>query len=264
MKGGRGVDCRWVGRALLLAVLMSVSAGNSALAQECYGMGEGLEFSHPLIAESVSPDTKIRLELDRSRGPSSLDMALEGEYAFVPQLSVEVGIPLEHAEAGGRSVFPGPMEVRTKYVHYVGGTGALGGGATIRLPVQEDPGEGGRRYGLTPFVDGGLRHGAWEWVAFGRVDLVNHVAPGDAAARLGYNASALYRLSRRVHALAELEGDVPLDGDVAGQGTLALSPGVKVWPGLGPHVMLGAAVSLPLLNHREFDSSLSLSIFYHF
>lgn len=55
----------------------------------------GLHFAHPLITESVSPDTKIRLDyrfLDLEGGRRNT-VAFEGEYAFHRAFSTEVGIP---------------------------------------------------------------------------------------------------------------------------------------------------------------------------
>src|SRR5512138_3833705 len=60
---------------------------------------EHLEFSHPLVTESPSPDTKLRLDYLWTRSGPSADrvtdrsLRLEGEYAFSPALSLAVTVP---------------------------------------------------------------------------------------------------------------------------------------------------------------------------
>ena len=72
---------------------------------------QGLHFSHPLISESPSPDTKIRLDYffldvdgevedeelgEESEGPQKFKestIRLELEYAFTRNISVEANIP---------------------------------------------------------------------------------------------------------------------------------------------------------------------------
>lgn len=57
---------------------------------------EGLHFSHPLVAESPTPDTKIRLDyrfFDYPEGTDENSAELEAEYAFSRVFSVEAGLP---------------------------------------------------------------------------------------------------------------------------------------------------------------------------
>lgn len=63
--------------------------------QEAHGH-EGLHFSHPLVAESPTPDTKIRLDyrfFDYPEGTDENSAQLEAEYAFSRVFSVEAGLP---------------------------------------------------------------------------------------------------------------------------------------------------------------------------
>ena len=57
-----------------------------------------LHFSHPLIAESPSPDTKLRFDYtyQREKGEEKAyrhTLRLVGEYAFRPWVSVEIAVP---------------------------------------------------------------------------------------------------------------------------------------------------------------------------
>lgn len=66
------------------------------------GHHAGLHFSHPLVTESVSPDTKIRADhrwFDFPDGAREHSGLLEGEYAFHRTVSLEVGLPFSYSEA---------------------------------------------------------------------------------------------------------------------------------------------------------------------
>ncbi len=65
-----------------------------------YGSHEeqGLHFSHPLISESPSPDTKVRFDYiyentaGEEKGKQN-SLRFEGEYAFSRSLSAEIDVP---------------------------------------------------------------------------------------------------------------------------------------------------------------------------
>ncbi len=50
---------RWLSLVLVLVVPLGVASAQEHAEADHH---EGLHFSHPLIAESVSPDTKVRLD----------------------------------------------------------------------------------------------------------------------------------------------------------------------------------------------------------
>lgn len=61
-----------------------------------------LHFSHPLVAESVSPDTKLRLDYgyrDLNGEETEYTVGVAAEYAFTPSVSVEAGIPYSLTDA---------------------------------------------------------------------------------------------------------------------------------------------------------------------
>lgn len=95
---------------LALAALLAVPAGAAAQQEAGHDHGDhehgeaghhaGLHFTHPMIAESVTPDTKVRLDhqyfgfTDGDRENSGI---LEAEYAFTRSFSIEVGVPYTYS-----------------------------------------------------------------------------------------------------------------------------------------------------------------------
>lgn len=76
----------------------------------------GLHFTHPLIAESISPDTKLRIDhqmFDFTDGEHENSGALEGEYAFSRSFSIEAGIPYSYTATEF-----GNFEVLFKFANY--------------------------------------------------------------------------------------------------------------------------------------------------
>lgn len=76
----------------------------------------GLHFSHPLVTESVSPDTKIRVDhrfFDFPTGQGEHSGLLEGEYAFHRSVSLEVGFPFSYTDRAA-----GNLEATLKFANY--------------------------------------------------------------------------------------------------------------------------------------------------
>lgn len=60
----------------------------------------GVHFSHPMIAETVTPDTKIRLDhqyFDYPGGARENSGLVEAEYAFSPAFSIEAALPYSYS-----------------------------------------------------------------------------------------------------------------------------------------------------------------------
>ncbi|MED5563220.1 MAG: hypothetical protein VYB16_01815, partial [Gemmatimonadota bacterium] len=80
---------------------------------------------------------------------------------------------------------------------------------------------------------------------------------------LHYDFSARYHFSPRVQGLLELNGEVGLSGDEAGEGIVVLSPGIRVAP-FAPHpLFVGLGGSFPL-GEEELNARLKLAFFYPF
>ena len=98
---GSGIRGLHLCRSILIAALFVVPLG-ALKAQEHEEDHDHdhdhLHFSHPLVTESPSPDTKLRFDYigTRTSGPTGLHentFRLEGEYAFSPSVSLAIVAP---------------------------------------------------------------------------------------------------------------------------------------------------------------------------
>lgn len=301
-------DVSGAGRLRALAALTLTCAlfmPRGVLAQE-HGHGEEHEhdedhrhgmphFSHPLVAESVTPDTKVRLDTHFADGTggSTLALVFEAEYAFAPAFSIEVGTtPYTHASpaasppiafaetmpAGVRaSLASSPagtaekgfsdLDVAFKFANFAFAEHGvlLGYGAELGLPLRT---EGEPVHAITriePFLNIGYQRAGWElegFVRFGIPTAAEDGAPGNAD--LATNASVLRHLGDRLQALLELDTGSPLGGG-EDPWVAHLTPGLKVQPLPGnEHLIIGGGVRLPVSGTKLFDEQGIVSIFWHF
>lgn len=101
----------------------------------------GLHFSHPMIAESVSPDTKIRVDhqfFDFPDGDEENSGVLEAEYAFHRSFSIEMGLPYTYTQTAF-----GNLDVAFKFANYAfeGAGLLLGYGVEVGFPTNGSPAE---------------------------------------------------------------------------------------------------------------------------
>ncbi len=236
--------------------------------------GSRLHFSHPLIAESPSPDTKVRFDiaherLDEHSGRSSL-IALEAEYAFSPGVSVEVGLPYVFLDPrlGTAVSNVGDVEVALKLATFALAQHGvlLGGGVEVGIPTgSEEKHIGGEHFEIEPFVNAGVQRGRLEAVTFVRVGIpTSKEADEPLETELAYNVSVLYHLAPALEVLLEHDGRTALSG---GDGEVAahLTPGLKLRPlAAAPSLLVGVGHNIPVTAHREFASHTRVSLFYHF
>jgi len=268
------------GRAAALALALG-PIGTPALAQETHEHGyehtheehiHSLHFTHPLIAESVTPDTKVRLDFARPRPAAGQEWELEGEYAFSHRFSIEVGASYESlADDFGHS------HVTAKFANYsLHERGILiGFGAGAALPIlsashsEEEPGadpveeaEHEDAWELEPFVNLGLKRGDWELTGWAKYS--HAFATDDARARNwgSYNLGVLLHATTVIQPLLELHGIAI--GDEATPESSSITPSLRFVPLRGKGLALAAGVSFPLSDEREFDSQLAASLFWHF
>jgi hypothetical protein len=104
-----------------------------------------LHFSHPLITESPSPDTKARLDYVFADEPDDAKrhtFRFEGEYALAPWLSLEVDVPytLLDVEGEPNRNHLDTVEGGLKYANFgLADYGLLlGGGLELGLPTGDD------------------------------------------------------------------------------------------------------------------------------
>jgi len=233
----------------------------------------GLHFSHPLVTESPSPDTKLRVDYSLSAG-EMVDLhtfRLEAEYAFAPGLSIEADIPFTSLEpdAGERLSRLDNIEVGLKYANSsLAEHGLLlGGGVAFGLPTGNDElGIGSSHVvEVEPYADFGYMRDRLEVVGFLSAGLPQNVGNEDEAdVELGWNLSILYHATAAIEALVEVNGDRVYGGEEDGFSPAYLSPGIKLRPKAGTGLQVGAALSIPVTDAREFDSRPIVSAFYHF
>lgn len=236
---------------------------------------DGLHFSHPLVTESVSPDTKLRFDYDFGdlEGDATENgIGLEGEYAFHRSFSIEIGVPYVFAnpEAGSADLRLGNIEVGLKFANYAFEDAGLllGYGMEFGLPTgDDDTGIGSDNIiELEPFLNLGLKTGKWEWIGFAKFGIPTNQDPGqEIETEFGLNLSSLYHVTDRVQALLELDGEAVLSGEEAGEESeYFLTPGFKVTPFSHQQFRAGAGLRFPLSKDTELQFMTLVSLFYHF
>lgn len=234
---------------------------------------DGLHFTHPLFTESVSPDTKLRLDYGwRAGHETESEMEAEGELAFTPSFSIEAGVHY-HVDDGAlgdthvifklASAALADAGVHLGYGLEIGLP--TGTGHEHAVPEGTDPTgeEHEESYELTPFVNAGWTDGSLELVAWTLVEVPTdrHVRE-TAGTGLHFNGSALYHAAARVDAVLEAFGSTALSGSASEPTVVSLAPGLRVRPVAGP-LVIAAGVAVPVTD-AEYDSRVLLSVFWHF
>jgi hypothetical protein len=236
---------------------------------------EGLHFSHPLLNESPSPDTKFRLDFISSRIGSGAERVtergarLEGEYEFMDGVSFAVTVPWMRRETPLGSVQgTGSTELSLKGSSLRWGRQGvvMGGGFSVGLPTGSDEKGIGSSHSveLEPFADVGVQVGELELVAFGHYGTTVRNPTGVEAEReLSLIGSALYPVSRLAELLMEVETVHPVGSDESA--TTRLAPGLKLYPFSNRHLMAGVSVPIALARSGQPNSrEVIASVFYHF
>ncbi|HEX5972000.1 MAG TPA: hypothetical protein VFY85_08750 [Gemmatimonadaceae bacterium] len=236
---------------------------------------EGLHFSHPLLNESPSPDTKFRLDFlwgrtgDGDERVTERGARLEGEFEFMEGMSVAVTVPWVRRESAlGNVQGTGSTELSLKASSLRWGRQGVvvGGGLSVGLPTGSDEKAIGssRSVELEPFADVGVQLGALELVAFGHYGATVHNPVGvEAEHELSLVGSVLYPVSRLAEVLMEVETVHPIGSDESA--TTRIAPGLKLYPFPNRHVMAGVSAPIALTRNGQPDShEVIASIFYHF
>jgi hypothetical protein len=245
-----------VGLACVLALATAVAAPAPCNAQDHHHEEEGLHFSHPLITESITPDTKVRVNfLDAAPGGGEVEAG--GEYAFRRTISIEVELPYDLEESAA-----GNLDVSLKLANYAFEESSvlIGYGAGFGLPTAT--GVTDNSLELSPFVDAGLQRGGWEFIGWAQLG-TRAAGTGGVGPELALYASALYHVSPRVQTILEYDGHTTPWSRYSTTGVRELTPGIKLRPFPDPHILLGAGLSLPFGN-APYDRRLIISGFYHF
>lgn len=233
-----------------------------------------LHFSHPLIAESPSPDTKIRLDGFTFDGDEGSDqLRLEAEYAFHPSFSIELDVPwtsLDDEEGGSTSGLDN-IGLGLKFANFAFADKGLllSYGIEFGLPTGDDAkGIGSDNvFEIEPFLALGVLRGRFELVSFFEFGIPTNQDEEEGQeveTEMGANLSLLYHASRRIQLLVELDGETVLSGEEEGESVVNVTPGLKVRPVADSPLWLGLGLGTPISSNEEFDTRVVGSLFYHF
>ena len=240
---------------------------------------EALHFSHPLITESPSPDTKVRVDYFFAHNITAEDfeeaelttIRFEAEYAFTPWLSVEINTPYSFINPDGapRHDRLDTVDIGLKYANFTFADQGLllGGGIEFGLPTgSEEKGIGSDHIlDFEPFLDFGWKVDDLETIGFLSFGIPLNQGPvNEANLELGWNLSLLYHLTDRIMPMLEFNGTRVFGGAEGGFDMVNITPGIKVQPMENPNLQVGFGVSLPLTDDRESDLQTVLSVFWHF
>ena len=232
-----------------------------------------LHFSHPLVTESPTPDTKIRADyvfswINEDPAVRETTIRVEGEYAFTHAISLAVVAPytFRTAPSTDRASGIGNLEVSVKAASLrYGERGILiGGGLSAGIPTGSDTKGIGSSHDLElePFLDVGYKKEKLEVVGFASVaSTLNRRAGEEVERKLGFDFSTLYAIHPRLEALIEFTTERPLVG-LDRRFASFVAPGVKIYPFHNRQLMFGTSVELGVGANEE--RAVLVSGFYHF
>lgn len=264
----------------LTAILMAVVLPARAFAQhdDDHDHHHGaLHFTHPLVTESPSPDSKIRVDYAWFRAAADSAplegrvTAVELEKAFSPSISLSVTVPYEwhtrpvSERAGGF----GSTELSLKAVTYAQAKRGLlfGGGLSAGLPTGSDAKAIGSAHAveLEPFVHAAYMHHDVELVTFLDYSTLTRLRAGEENEReLTFDGSALYHLGEHAQALVELESARALGGGASGGQVTSVAPGFEIVPFEDTPLMFGVSYLAGVAGRSHDNRQLLISAFYHF
>jgi hypothetical protein len=265
-----------VGRSKVVVAALAILLVPIASLAEAGSHSDHLHFSHPLFAESPFPDSKIRTYYS-FRNETGEEMAkthtvqIEAEYAIRPWISIEANIPYtfrnpdEGRNASGLDTIEIGVKLAASTLAEYGIL--LGGGIEFDLPTGDSSKGIGSSHILEvePFVDFGFKRGNLEVVGFLSPAVpTNKNGEDEADVELGWNVSFLYHITRRVEALLEFDGERVFGGEESGLSTASIAPGIKLAPTANQDLKIGAGVSLPISDDKDFRVRAIFSVFYHF
>jgi hypothetical protein len=235
-----------------------------------------LHFSHPIIVESPSPDTKVRFDYFYFRrededGERFVDHEgrIEAEYAFRPEFSIEVNLPYNFRRRRGMPAVghADNMEMSFKFANFhFGEHGVLPTyGISFDIPTGSDTGVGTSHVvGVAPFAGLGYLHKRVQVIGIAELGFpANRPAGDDEHGReLEYGIATIYQFHPHFQGLLEFDGSHGFTGSEPGRSVLNISPGIKFLH--GHHWQTGLSLGAPVTKAKEFKLRTVFSVFYHF
>ncbi|MAB80228.1 MAG: hypothetical protein CMJ89_12820 [Planctomycetes bacterium] len=259
-------------RILLLTTVPTLLVGAVSANNNRRDHGTDLHFSHPIVTESPSPDTKLRFDIefeDEADGDAT-SLILGSEYAFNPGFSIEVNVPytfLDESGSPSESNFDN-FEVALKFANYAYEDQGLllGYGIEFGTPTGNNAeGIGSSNiFEIAPFMNFGYKREALEIVGFAEFGIpTNQNATDEFETELSIDFSSLYHFNDTWMGLFELDSEGALSGDESGSWIVNASPGFKVAPFRDKKLECGLSYGFSLSDREEFDSRLIFSLFWH-
>ncbi|MEO9146183.1 MAG: hypothetical protein ABI237_11570 [Ginsengibacter sp.] len=233
-----------------------------------------LEFSHPLITESISPDTKIRftyLNTKIQSGITSQSYILELEYAPVPAFSLHLDVPYGTLQSHGASSFSNldNIELTLKFANFAFANRnvLLGYGIGFGLPTGSDSKGIGSNHiiEVEPFLNGGYMWRKWEWTTYFTFSVPTNQNKGEnMQTSLESRITALYHLNNYWQPLVEFGNERDISSPSGWNKNYDLLEGVKYLPFGHKPWILGTAVREGLGKNTDVHFQWLLTLFYHF
>jgi hypothetical protein len=233
-----------------------------------------LEFSHPLITESISPDTKIRLTfLDTKAKNNVLSQSyyLELEYAPVPSFSIHLDVPYTVLNQTGNHSISNldEIELTFKFANFAFASHnvLLGYGISFGLPTGDQAKGIGNDHiwDINPFLNGGIIWKRWEWTAYFIFGIpANQYTDENVQTGLESRLTALYHIGRRFEALLEAGNTTQISHFYKGEKSYDLTEGIKFRPDPDKPWIIALGVRHPVFQNNELKLQGIISVFYHF
>lgn len=233
-----------------------------------------LEFSHPLVTESISPDTKVRFTYLNTKINSRLTSqtyVLELEYAPVPSFSIHLDVPYGTLKQKGTPSFSNldNVELTFKFANFAFARHnvLLGYGIGFRLPTGSDSKGIGSNHILDvePFLNGGYMWRKWEWTAYFTFSVPTYQRENEnIQSSLESRVTALYHLNNYWQLIGEFGNDKDISHRYDRNSNYNILEGFKFLPFGHKPWILGAAVIEPIGANSELNLQWLLTLFYHF
>jgi len=235
---------------------------------------EHIEFSHPLVTESISPDTKIRttfLYTKVNDNMSSQTYDLELEYAPVPSFSLHLDLPYTAVKSTGNHSLSNldEIELTLKFANFAFESHkvVLGYGISFGLPTgDQTKGIGNDHiWDINPFFNYGIMWKRWEWTAYFIFNIPsNQNTNENIQTSLASRLTALYHINSRWEVLLEAGNASQIGHFIKDGNSYDLTEGIKFRPDPVKPWIIALGVRHPVIKNTEIKLQGIISIFYHF
>jgi hypothetical protein len=232
-----------------------------------------LEFSHPLVTESISPDTKYRFTFFGTKTQTHNFLQtynVELEYSPAPAFSIHLDVPymvLKPAIGQPVSHFD-DVELSFKFANFAFAENNIlvGYGLSVGFPTGNQEIEMGNDHiwYVNPFFNGGVKLKRWEWTAFITFGLPANQHDDEFVPNyLETRFTTLYNINRRFQALLEAGNEKPITWAGRKENNYDITEGIKFCPDPEKPWILALGAREPLFRNDELKFQIIFSVFYH-